>query len=425
MAIDKNKTKELVGQINELFDTVCENLPTGVRDFLKKSVMGPALEEIRKLIDDARPPRLFLIGRCGHGKSSLLNALANKTVADTSDVKPCTYETIPYEITFEDRYATWSVYDTRGIFETTRPQKASSEDPVSKLEADIFKFKPDVIMHVISAPEIRNLSNDLEVFKNLMEKIKCATGTTIPTIVVLNKADTLGNPRDWPPEERPKKAGMIKDGLDYVANDVLHVKAHKNIDANYPIKGYTLSDDTYVGLIPVCCIDKEEDRWNIETLSWFIGEHLPREAILDFFQGQQRRKLLKQVSTSLIKRLSVIASGIGASPIPIADIFILTPLQILMIAIIGGLSCRPFSKETACEYITACGINFGFARGLRTLAQQLVKLIPIPIIAQGVSGAIAGSGTYAIGKAAEAYFFSGEIRKPDDFKDEWTNPEGD
>ena len=50
--------------------------------------------------------------------------------------------------------------------------------------------------------------------------------------------------------------------------------------------------------------------------------------------------------------------------------------------------------------------------GLRLAAQQLVKLIPIPFLAQGVSGAIAGGGTFAIGRSAEAYFFSGEVKPP-------------
>ena len=37
--------------------------------------------------------------------------------------------------------------------------------------------------------------------------------------------------------------------------------------------------------------------------------------------------------------------------------------------------------------------------------------------------AIAAAGTYGIGKSAEAYFFSGERRKPSDFADDWDSTE--
>ncbi len=78
-------------------------------------------------------------------------------------------------------------------------------------------------------------------------------------------------------------------------------------------------------------------------------------------------------------------------------------MQLLMIAIIGGLSCREFNKETAYEFLAAAGINIGAAFGFRTAAHQLIKLIPI---AGWIgSGAIAASGTYAIGKSAEAISF--------------------
>jgi uncharacterized protein (DUF697 family) len=105
---------------------------------------------------------------------------------------------------------------------------------------------------------------------------------------------------------------------------------------------------------------------------------------------------------------------------PIADILILTPLQLAMIAIVGGISCRTVSRETAAEYVTASGVTLGAGYALRTVAQQLVRFVPYA--GPGISGAIAGAGTYAIGKSAETYFFSGVIRKPEEFQDAWQPP---
>src|SRR5699024_1357636 len=393
MAIDKDKTRELIDDIDKLFDSISKPLPKETKKFLKKKVMGPVFDEVRKLIEESRPQVLFLMGRSGHGKSSLLNALANSKVAEVGDIKPTTPESVAYEINFKDRYANWSVIDTRGIFETTKPDGALGVDAIEILKKDIIKYKPDIILHVINASEIRNLSNDLKVFNDITTTIRKETGVKVPTIIALNKVDTLGNPRDWPPEESVEKSGLIKDALDYMVEGVLSIDKFTRIDLNKNIKGYKIYSDYYIQIIPICSLKR--DLWNIEVLSDFIGENLSDEALIDFFQAQERREQLKRLSTSIINKFSTIAGTIGASPIPIADILVLTPIQLLMISIIGGLSCREFNKDTANEYLTAAGINLGAAFGLRTVAHQLTKLIPI---AGWVgSGAIAASGTYAIG----------------------------
>lgn len=61
--------------------------------------------------------------------------------------------------------------------------------------------------------------------------------------------------------------------------------------------------------------------------------------------------------------------------------------------------------------------DVGVAYGLRTAAQQLLKLIPVAGWAE--SGVLAAAGTYAIGKSAEAYFFVGEIKNPEEFNKQW------
>ena len=94
-----------------------------------------------------------------------------------------------------------------------------------------------------------------------------------------------------------------------------------------------------------------------------------------------------------------------------SDIAILTPLQLAMIAVVGGLSCRPFAKETVYEYLAAAGVNVSIAWGVREMVRQLLKLLPAA--GPATSGVVAGAATLALGKAAQAYFFEGEIKKPD------------
>ncbi|MBU9719897.1 MULTISPECIES: GTPase family protein [Bacillaceae] len=413
MAIDKEKAKDLLESIDEIFDLFAKGLNEETKNFLKKAVMGPAIEEIRKLVEDARPPVLLVMGRSGHGKSSIINALAGKHVATVNDVKPETPETIPYLVTFEESFSTWQIIDTRGIFETTKPTDSSKEDAVSVLKNSILKYSPDVIMHVVSTPSTRNLSNDFDVYNEIMAEVKKEHSVSIPTILVLNKADTIGNPREWPPEENAKKAGLLLDVINYMTKDVLNVE-RTPLNNNFHYRGFTFNDSNYVGIIPVCSL--EDDLWNIESLSDLIGNNLSEEAKFDFFQALKRKEQLRKVSSSLIKRFTGIASGIGSTPIPIADIAILTPLQLLLITIIGGLSGREISKETAHEYLAAAGVNVGAAIGIREGARQLSKLIPVGGLV--ISGSIAGAATYSIGKSAEAYFFYNKKVKVKDIKKE-------
>lgn len=414
VAIDKEKTKELLEAIDELFDVFTGNLNDKTKDFLKRTVMGPAITEIRKLVEDSRPPVMLLMGRSGHGKSSIINALAGKHVATVNDVKPQTPESIPYVITFPESHSTWQVIDTRGIFETTKPSENLEEDAVSVLKNSIIKNSPDVIMHVISTPETRNLSNDFVVYNEIVEEVKKEHKLKIPTILVLNKADTIGNPREWPPEENAKKAGHLNEILNYMVDEVLGLqKAFLN--HNYPYYGYETTESNYVGVVPVSSL--EGDLWNINTLSDLIGNHLEESARLNFFQAQKRSEQLRKISSSLIKRFAAIAGGIGSSPIPLSDIALLTPLQLLLISIIGALSGRDISKDTAFEYLGAAGVNVGAAFGIREAARQVVKLLPVG--GAVISGSIAAAATYSIGKSAEAYFFYDKKIDPEDYKKEY------
>ena len=144
------------------------------------------------------------------------------------------------------------------------------------------------------------------------------------------------------------------------------------------MRGVSTIDDIYKAIISSLRLSGRGGESHLEyrTLSDYIGFRLPREAQLDFFQAQKRKEQLKRLSTSLIKRFAAIASGMGASPIPMSDMAILTPLQLMMITIIGGLSCREFSRETAREFFSAAGLNVAVGYGFRLLAQQLLKMIP-------------------------------------------------
>jgi len=116
-------------------------------------------------------------------------------------------------------------------------------------------------------------------------------------------------------------------------------------------------------------------------------------------------KAMKLAAERFTKVFSSLAFLIGTEPIPGPDILILIPLQTTLIALIAYLSGREMSYKTAGEFLTSMGVNVGAGFVFREAARQLIKLFAGP--GNLISGAVAASGTYGIGKAAIAYYLLG------------------
>ena len=111
----------------------------------------------------------------------------------------------------------------------------------------------------------------------------------------------------------------------------------------------------------------------------------------------------------LIKSTTAICTAIGAQPIPLADMPILTSLQVMMVSGIMYVSGRERSLRAATEFITALGANVGAGMLLREGARAILKFFPG--WGNVLCGMVAGAGTYAIGRAAAAFFIGGASLK--------------
>lgn len=414
--IERHRTQQFIKDLDKLIDQLLpRSVSRATRDWVKGKLVGPALDSLRELILENRPPVIFLIGRTGHGKSSLINALCGKHVAPVGVVKPTTPEAKPYHVLFNEGRISWDVIDTRGLFEVASPTGGPSEDVAELLIADMAKYKPDIVLHVISMSEVRGMSPDLTTIQKIMRRAAAKAGRTIPTIVALTKADLIGNPREWPPEAHPPKGGQIVESVRFMAHDVLGIGQEQVTPLRFetPLYGYHSPEhEAYKGIIPIGGLWETPEAWNVDLLQEVVGEELPRESQLDYYQGLQRKDLLRKLARKVTKHFAEISGGVGAAPLPIADMAVLSPLQVLLVVIIGGLSCRAVAKETFKEYALSVGLTGGVGYALRTAAQQLVKLIPIPGAGSAISAGIAYGGTLAIGKSAERYFFGGERVPP-------------
>ena len=141
-----------------------------------------------------------------------------------------------------------------------------------------------------------------------------------------------------------------------------------------------------------------------ELLSIVAGE-LPNEAKIEMIRISRDREAQDHVAQMLVKSTTTICTTIGAQPIPLADMPILTSLQVVMVSGIMYISGRERSLRAATEFITALGANVGAGMLLREGTRAILKFFPG--WGNVVCGMVAGAGTYAIGRAAMAFFIGG------------------
>lgn len=133
-----------------------------------------------------------------------------------------------------------------------------------------------------------------------------------------------------------------------------------------------------------------------------LCEALPPCARLHFARLTRARKAQSLIASSLLTSFSAACGVVGLQPIPLADLPVLTTLQCIMVALIIHASGRPLRLRLAMEFIGSLGLSVGAGFLFRETTRAIVRVVPF--WGDAVSGFIAGAGTYALGRAAIAYF---------------------
>lgn len=136
-----------------------------------------------------------------------------------------------------------------------------------------------------------------------------------------------------------------------------------------------------------------------------LARQLPNEARVEMVRIARDRAAQIEIAQSLVKSTTAICAAIGAQPIPLADLPILTALQLVMVSGIMYIGGRERSLRAATEFIGALGVNVGAGMILREGTRALLKFFPG--WGNVVCGMVAGAGTYAIGRASIVYFLEG------------------
>ena len=141
------------------------------------------------------------------------------------------------------------------------------------------------------------------------------------------------------------------------------------------------------------------------SLRRILAAELPNEARVEMVRSSGDQQAQAEIAEMLVKSTSAICAAIGAQPIPLADLPILTTLQLVMVSGIMYISGRERSLRAATEFVGALGANVGLGMILREGTRAALKFFPG--WGNVVCGMVAGAGTYAIGRAATVYFVEG------------------
>jgi len=101
------------------------------------------------------------------------------------------------------------------------------------------------------------------------------------------------------------------------------------------------------------------ERQSAETrrLMSLLAAELPNQAKIEMIRISRDRHAQLHVAQMLIKSTTAICAAIGAQPIPLADMPILTALQVMMVSGIMYISGRERSLRAATEFMAALGAN--------------------------------------------------------------------
>ncbi len=338
-------------------------------EFRTEDIVKQTMDAINKKIRNMNTLNIIVVGKSGVGKSTLINSVFRENLAETGIGRPVT-QTIRR---ISKQGFPLTIYDTPG-FELGKSQQDLVKNEVMKLIRDGLSGK-DVnraihcIWYCINVGSNRTFDeSELAWLRSFTEENR---STRVPVFIVLTQAC---------PKKKAEEMRRLVEAENLEISKVIPVLAQ---DMDF--------DEEYVA-----------HAYGLDTLIAVMGEELPEE-LQDTLQNVQRVSLKskKKRAQAAVAAAVTAAFGEGFAPVPFADAAMLIPTQITMIATITAIFGLDINKSILTSFVTSA-LGTGGATVLgRTVATNLLKLVPgAGTVAGGViSGATAGLITTALGEA--------------------------
>ena len=331
-------------------------------------------EEWNKQKAELQKPNLAVVGGTGVGKSSLINTVFGKKMAEIGNGRPITkgmnrieasnivfYDTEGYEIT------------SQGInnsnFETNIKAK------ILEMGKKELKNQIHLVWYCISISNHRVTDYDLD-------NITWFVNNNLKTAVVFTQCDNDEEGFD----------GKGKTAIEFTK--IIHEKI-----AN-------------IACFETCGDPNAKLKLDLEELIQWSQEALPNDQLRESFVAAQLASIdakKKEANTIIEIAAASAAAAAGLNPVPLSDALLLAPIQLGMCLKIGHIffgSIEGLKSLMQTQIMSILG---------KQLAASLTKLIPV--LGNIVNASVAGALTYALGcaitevyvKAYEDMLKTGEI----------------
>jgi len=339
----------------------------GLLGKLPETIRKPILHELtplKELFLQQRPPRLLFVGSgkfpISEAIEILFAAAASRNVADAET------EAGHWQDVSLNDHGTISILDARDV-DVTRN---------SRMQAELNRQPPDIVFFLDHG----------ESAKNSRE----------------SDADDLTDVLEWN-DNSGVKAKVI--GITFAKRSTARDQAKDNGSIEPETRSLlkTKPDNRFLGAFYFSSA-KDSSKESQHLMS-ILAREVPNEARVEMIRISRDREAQREVAQILVKSTAAVCTAIGAQPIPLADLPILTTLQLLMVSGIMYVSGRERSLRAATEFIGALGANVGVGMLFREGTRALLKFFPG--WGNVICGMVAGAGTYAIGRAAIVFFLEG------------------
>lgn len=347
-----------------------------------EKIAEDCIKAINERIRNLKTLNIIVAGKTGVGKSTLINGVFRENLAETGMGKPVT--THMRKISKKD--FPLNIYDTRGFELGKDAQTEVKKEVIDTIRKGIASKDVNETIHCIWYC-INTASNRVEPeeIQWLKDFAKENELTQVPVIIVLTQSFSK------------KKAKEMRDMI-----------LNENLDV--------------IQVIPVLAMDYDIDEeyvakaYGLDTLIRVMSEVLPDE-LQDTLQNVQKASLeeKKRYAQAAVATATAAAFGEGFSPIPFADCALLIPTQVAMIASITAIFGLDLSKSIITAFVSSTLGTGGATIAGRTIASNLLKLVPgAGTVAGGtISGATAGLITTALGEAYIMFMeavYKGELK---------------
>ena len=343
---------------------------------LPATIQKPILSELtplKELFLQQRPPRFVLTGSSRLPVQEIIPALfASERPEESREVLS---EIFRWQDFIVDEHGTIAILDARGADDAAL---SNIRDQLKHQPADIFFFLADGERD--GSPHQREIEN-LASFLAWNDEI----GAPAKAVGIICRGVQRASARDQNGAKCQDAESKLRTA--FASASLVRERLLQIIDVPFV---------TGTGNAP---------HWEAKHLMSLVTQYLPNEARVEMIRVSRDREAQAKVAQILVKSTSAICTAIGAQPIPLADLPILTALQLVMVSGIMYISGRERSVRAATEFVAALGANVGAGMLLREGTRVVLKFFPG--WGNVVCGMVAGAGTYAIGRASIVYFLEG------------------